>query len=170
MPMQLALFDFDHTLTTCDTYSRFLRTVATPGQLARAVDGRPLAAGLSRGAGHGRRDPCPRLAGSVRRARCGRNRGPGRPIRTRTAAGAAAAGHGPTARMASRAGAPDGGGVRLARPVPAALVRTARAGPDVQPAAVGRRAADRALRRWRHRPAQGARDRTALRAGRLRTH
>lgn len=36
MPMQLALFDFDHTLTTCDTCSRFLRTVATPGQLARA--------------------------------------------------------------------------------------------------------------------------------------
>jgi HAD superfamily hydrolase (TIGR01490 family) len=34
--MHLALFDFDHTLTHCDTYSRFLRAVATPGQLARA--------------------------------------------------------------------------------------------------------------------------------------
>ncbi|MCD7097363.1 HAD family hydrolase [Stenotrophomonas sp. MMGLT7] len=34
--MQLALFDFDNTLTTCDTYSRFLRQVATPAQLARA--------------------------------------------------------------------------------------------------------------------------------------
>lgn len=30
--MQLALFDFDHTVTTCDTYSRFLRQVATPAQ------------------------------------------------------------------------------------------------------------------------------------------
>ncbi len=30
--MQLALFDFDHTVTTCDTYSRFLRQVATPTQ------------------------------------------------------------------------------------------------------------------------------------------
>jgi|GEM_PF-6513973 len=26
--MQLALFDFDHTITTTDTYSRFLRRVA----------------------------------------------------------------------------------------------------------------------------------------------
>ena len=34
--MQLALFDFDHTVTTCDTYSRFLRRVATPEQLAMA--------------------------------------------------------------------------------------------------------------------------------------
>lgn len=34
--MQLALFDFDHTLTTCDTYSRFLRQVATPTQLRHA--------------------------------------------------------------------------------------------------------------------------------------
>jgi len=34
--MHLALFDFDHTVTTCDTYSRFLRQVATPQQLARA--------------------------------------------------------------------------------------------------------------------------------------
>ena len=34
--MQLALFDFDHTISTCDTYSRFLRLVATPRQLARA--------------------------------------------------------------------------------------------------------------------------------------
>lgn len=34
--MQLALFDFDHTVTTCDTYSRFLRRVATPAQLAQA--------------------------------------------------------------------------------------------------------------------------------------
>jgi HAD superfamily hydrolase (TIGR01490 family) len=34
--MQLALFDFDHTVTTCDTYSRFLRRVATPAQLASA--------------------------------------------------------------------------------------------------------------------------------------
>lgn len=34
--MHLALFDFDHTITTCDTYSRFLRSVATPRQKARA--------------------------------------------------------------------------------------------------------------------------------------
>jgi HAD superfamily hydrolase (TIGR01490 family) len=34
--MQLALFDFDHTITTGDSYGRFLRRVATPGQLARA--------------------------------------------------------------------------------------------------------------------------------------
>jgi HAD superfamily hydrolase (TIGR01490 family) len=34
--MQLALFDFDHTITTCDTYSRFLRHVATPAQLVAA--------------------------------------------------------------------------------------------------------------------------------------
>jgi len=34
--MQLALFDFDHTVTTCDTYARFLRRVATPAQLASA--------------------------------------------------------------------------------------------------------------------------------------
>ena len=34
--MQLALFDFDHTITRCDTYARFLRTVATPSQLAQA--------------------------------------------------------------------------------------------------------------------------------------
>lgn len=34
--MQLALFDFDHTITTCDTYARFLRRVATPAQQARA--------------------------------------------------------------------------------------------------------------------------------------
>ena len=34
--MQLALFDFDHTITSCDTYSRFLRRVATPEQLAQA--------------------------------------------------------------------------------------------------------------------------------------
>ena len=32
----LALFDFDHTVTHCDTYSRFLRRIATPEQLARA--------------------------------------------------------------------------------------------------------------------------------------
>ena len=32
--MQLALFDFDHTITTCDTYARSLRKVATPAQLA----------------------------------------------------------------------------------------------------------------------------------------
>lgn len=35
-PGSLALFDFDHTVTTTDTYSRFLRRVATPQQLARA--------------------------------------------------------------------------------------------------------------------------------------
>jgi len=35
-PQSLALFDFDHTVTTADTYSRFLRRVATPRQLARA--------------------------------------------------------------------------------------------------------------------------------------
>ncbi|MFT4247586.1 MAG: HAD family hydrolase [Pseudomonas sp.] len=34
--MQLALFDFDNTLTRCDTYARFLRRVATPAQLAQA--------------------------------------------------------------------------------------------------------------------------------------
>ncbi len=34
--MQLALFDFDHTLTDCDTFSRFLRRIATPRQLAQA--------------------------------------------------------------------------------------------------------------------------------------
>ncbi|CAD7719147.1 hypothetical protein LMG31886_29310 [Xanthomonas hydrangeae] len=34
--MQLALFDFDHTITACDTYARFLRKVATPAQLAAA--------------------------------------------------------------------------------------------------------------------------------------
>ncbi|PPU78096.1 HAD family hydrolase [Xanthomonas cucurbitae] len=34
--MHLALFDFDHTITTCDTYARFLRKVATPAQLASA--------------------------------------------------------------------------------------------------------------------------------------
>ena len=34
--MQLALFDFDNTITTCDSYSRFLRRVATPEQLAQA--------------------------------------------------------------------------------------------------------------------------------------
>lgn len=34
--MQLALFDFDHTVTTGDSYARFLRRVATPAQLARA--------------------------------------------------------------------------------------------------------------------------------------
>ncbi|CAD0344192.1 HAD family hydrolase [Xanthomonas hortorum] len=34
--MQLALFDFDHTITTCDSYARFLRKVATPAQLAAA--------------------------------------------------------------------------------------------------------------------------------------
>ena len=34
--VQLALFDFDHTLTDGDSYARFLRRVATPGQLRRA--------------------------------------------------------------------------------------------------------------------------------------
>lgn len=34
--MQLALFDFDHTLTDSDTFSRFLRRVATPRQLRQA--------------------------------------------------------------------------------------------------------------------------------------
>ncbi|KAF1709975.1 HAD-IB family hydrolase [Pseudoxanthomonas kalamensis DSM 18571] len=34
--MQLALFDFDHTLTDRDSYARFLRRVASPTQLARA--------------------------------------------------------------------------------------------------------------------------------------
>ncbi|WP_029561385.1 HAD family hydrolase [Xanthomonas oryzae] len=34
--MRLALFDFDHTITTCDTYGRFLRKVATPAQVAAA--------------------------------------------------------------------------------------------------------------------------------------
>ena len=34
--MNLALFDFDHTLTRIDTYGRFLRTIATPRQLSEA--------------------------------------------------------------------------------------------------------------------------------------
>ncbi len=34
--MQLALFDFDHTVTRCDTYARFLRRVATAEQLSAA--------------------------------------------------------------------------------------------------------------------------------------
>lgn len=34
--MELALFDFDNTITDCDTYARFLRRVATPEQLAHA--------------------------------------------------------------------------------------------------------------------------------------
>ena len=34
--MDLALVDFDHTVTTCDTYARFLRRIATPAQLASA--------------------------------------------------------------------------------------------------------------------------------------
>ena len=34
--MELALFDFDHTITTGDSYGRFLRRVATPQQLAQA--------------------------------------------------------------------------------------------------------------------------------------
>lgn len=34
--MELALIDFDNTVTDCDTYSRFLRRVATPEQLAQA--------------------------------------------------------------------------------------------------------------------------------------
>lgn len=34
--MNLALFDFDHTITTVDTYGRFLRSIARPEQLARA--------------------------------------------------------------------------------------------------------------------------------------
>lgn len=34
--MNLALFDFDHTLTSIDTYGRFLRTIATPRQLSEA--------------------------------------------------------------------------------------------------------------------------------------
>ena len=34
--MNLALFDFDHTLTSVDTYGRFLRTIATPRQLSEA--------------------------------------------------------------------------------------------------------------------------------------
>lgn len=33
--MDLALFDFDHTITTADTYSRFLRDTARPGQRRR---------------------------------------------------------------------------------------------------------------------------------------
>lgn len=33
---ELALFDFDHTITRGDTYARFLRLVATPEQRARA--------------------------------------------------------------------------------------------------------------------------------------
>ena len=34
--MDLALVDFDHTVTTCDTYGRFLRSIATPAQRASA--------------------------------------------------------------------------------------------------------------------------------------
>jgi len=33
---ELVLVDFDHTVTTCDSYGRFLRTVATPAQRANA--------------------------------------------------------------------------------------------------------------------------------------
>ena len=32
--MDLALVDFDHTVTTCDTYARFLRRIASPQQRA----------------------------------------------------------------------------------------------------------------------------------------
>ena len=32
----LALVDFDHTVTTCDSYARFLRSIATPRQRALA--------------------------------------------------------------------------------------------------------------------------------------
>jgi HAD superfamily phosphoserine phosphatase-like hydrolase len=35
-PVHLALFDFDHTITTIDTYGRFLRRIATPAELSRA--------------------------------------------------------------------------------------------------------------------------------------
>ena len=35
-PMQLALFDFDHTITRGDSYGHFLRRVATPEQRAQA--------------------------------------------------------------------------------------------------------------------------------------
>lgn len=34
--MNLVLVDFDHTVTTCDTYARFLRRIATPQQLDAA--------------------------------------------------------------------------------------------------------------------------------------
>lgn len=34
--MELALFDFDHTITDADSYSRFLRHIATPAQLRQA--------------------------------------------------------------------------------------------------------------------------------------
>ena len=34
--MNLALFDFDHTITTVDTYGRFLRHIARPEQLTQA--------------------------------------------------------------------------------------------------------------------------------------
>jgi HAD superfamily hydrolase (TIGR01490 family) len=34
--MHLALFDFDHTVTSSDTYARFLRRVALPEQVAQA--------------------------------------------------------------------------------------------------------------------------------------
>ena len=34
--MDLALIDFDPTVTTCDSYARFLRRVASPQQLAAA--------------------------------------------------------------------------------------------------------------------------------------
>lgn len=34
--MDLALVDFDHTVTRCDSYGRFLRSVATPAQQAGA--------------------------------------------------------------------------------------------------------------------------------------
>jgi len=35
--MDIALVDFDHTVTTCDTYGRFLRSIATPEQLDGAA-------------------------------------------------------------------------------------------------------------------------------------
>ena len=48
VPVELALFDFDHTITTGDSYGRFLRRVATPQQLEGFnLEGYAFAAGAS---------------------------------------------------------------------------------------------------------------------------
>ena len=63
--MDLALFDFDHTITGVDTYSRFLRSIATPEQLARARwSVGPWLAGYRLGlvSAHGIRERVTRLA------------------------------------------------------------------------------------------------------------
>ena len=53
--MELALFDFDHTVTTCDTYGRFL-----PRQPNRRGEGRPVAGRIQAETDLGRTHPCTR--------------------------------------------------------------------------------------------------------------